>query len=152
MDLPQSISFPRANTSYLPLPLALGKINAGFPSPADDYIELGIDLNEQLIQHPASTFFLRVSGNSMIELGVHDGDLLIIDRSLEAKPGKIVIAVLDGEFTLKQLAYDNGIFYLKAANPNYPKINLQNYSDIQIWGVAIYSIHNLTATSKSIWP
>ena len=101
---------------HLSLPLAGEKIAAGFPSPADDYIDIGIDLNEQLIRHPASTFFLRVSGDSMTGAGIHDGDLLVVDRSLDAKPGRIVIAILDGAFTLKRLQRRNGLLVLEFFN------------------------------------
>ena len=83
----------------------------------------------------------------MTGAGINDGDLLIVDRSLEAKPGRIVIAILDGDFTVKQLTYNHDTLYLEAANPNYPRINLRTYGDIQIWGVAIYSIHNLKPVS-----
>ena len=92
----------------LALPLAGERVAAGFPSPADDYVEVGIDLNEQLIRHPTSTFFLRVSGDSMTGAGIHDGDLLVVDRSLDPRPGRIVVAVLDGGFTLKRLARHRG--------------------------------------------
>ncbi len=116
---------------------------AGFPSPAEDYVEVGIDLNEQLIRHPISTFFLRVSGESMIGAGIHDGDLLVVDRSLEPRPGRVVVAVLDGAFTLKQLVRSQGRLRLEAAHPNYPPLDLQRCGDVQIWGVAIHVIHPL---------
>ncbi len=135
----------RANRFKLPLPLAGECIAAGFPSPADDYIEIGIDLNEQLIKNPTSTFFLRVSGHSMNGAGILNGDLLVVDRSLDPKPGHIVVAILDGDFTLKRLTNDQGIPYLEAENPNYPRIDLRHYGDVNIWGVAIHSIHNLIA-------
>jgi len=125
------------------IPLATETISAGFPSPAQDYIELGIDLNEHLIRNPISTFFLRVSGNSMNNAGIYNNDLLIIDRSINPNPGHIVVALLDGEFTLKRLIKKKDNYYLKADKENYPAINLYEYVDIQIWGVAIYSIHEL---------
>ena len=127
----------------LSIPLLSEGVSAGFPSPAEDYIEESIDLNEHLIQNPFSTFFLRVSGNSMINSGIHDKDLIIVDKSLIAKPGNIVIAMVDGEFTIKRLSKKNNSFYLKAENHNYPDIDFSNHSNIQIWGVVIYSIHNL---------
>ncbi len=130
-------------TSNLLVPLAQGTISAGFPSPAEDYLELGIDLNKELIKNPISTFFLRVSGNSMNNSGIYNNDLLIIDRSINANPGHIVVAILDGEFTLKRLVKNNDNYYLKADKENYPAINLYQYADVQIWGVAIYSIHRL---------
>ena len=129
-------------------PLAIEAVSAGFPSPADDYMDTGINLNKELIQHPASTFFLRVSGNSMDGCGVFDGDLLIVDRSLEPVPGRIVVALLDGAFTLKRLVNHNGTLRLEAENSNYPPIDLHNYRDVQIWGVATHSIHNLITTLR----
>ena len=124
-------------------PIATETISAGFPSPAEDYIELGIDLNKYLIKNPISTFFLRVSGNSMNNAGIYNNDLLIIDRNINPTPGHIVVALLDGEFTLKRLIKEENNYYLKADKENYPAISLYEYIDIQIWGVAIYSIHNL---------
>ena len=125
------------------LPLVSERVPAGFPSPADDYVEMGIDLNEQLIRHPSSTFFLKVSGESMTEAGIHDGDLLVVDRSLDPRPGRVVVAVLDGAFTLKRLARHHGRLRLEAAHPDYPPLELQHCSDVQIWGIAIYVIHPL---------
>jgi len=130
-------------SSTLLTPLVKGTISAGFPSPAEDYIELGIDLNKYLIKNPISTFFLRVSGNSMNNAGIYNNDLLIIDRSINPHPGHIVVALLDGEFTLKRLIKEKNNYYLKADKENYPAINLYDYADIEIWGVAIYSIHEL---------
>ena len=127
----------------LELPLAAERVAAGFPSPADDYIDVGIDLNEQLIRHPTSTFFLRVSGHSMNGAGIHDGDLLVVDRSLDPKPGRIVIAILDGAFTLKRLTLHRNRLRLEAAHPDYPAIELHRCGEVQIWGVAIHVIHSL---------
>ena len=129
--------------SRLALPLAGERVAAGFPSPADDYVEVGIDLNEQLIRHPTSTFFLRVSGESMLGAGIHHGDLLVVDRSLDPRPGRVVVAVLNGEFTLKRLVQHQGRLRLEAANPAYPPLELHGRGDVQIWGVAIHVIHPL---------
>ena len=129
--------------SQLRLPLASERIAAGFPSPADDYIDVGIDLNEQLIRHPTSTFFLKVSGDSMTGAGIHHGDLLVVDRSLDPKPGRVVVAILDGAFTLKRLVHHRGRLRLEAANPTYPPLELHRCGDVQIWGVAIHVIHSL---------
>ena len=133
----------REDAAPLRLPLASSTVAAGFPSPADDYIDVGIDLNEALIRHPSSTFFLRVSGDSMIDAGIHDGDLLVVDRSLEARPVQVVVAVLDGAFTLKRLARHRGRLRLEAANSAYPPLELHRCGDVQIWGVAIHVIHSL---------
>ena len=124
------------------IPLFSDSISAGFPSPADDYTEENIDLNEHLISNPFSTFFLRVKGESMLNAGIKDKDLIIVDKSLRAKPGNIVIAMIDGEFTIKRLSIKNNELYLKAENHNYPDFRFKNHIDVQIWGVVIYSIHS----------
>lgn len=143
LDLPNTPLPLLSQRQRLALPLANGRVSAGFPSPADDYVDVGIDLNEQLIRHPSSTFFLRVSGDSMTGAGIHDGDLLVIDRSLNPKPGRIVVAVLDGAFTLKRLMRDRRGLLLEAANPAYPTLDLRDCAEVQIWGVAIHVIHPL---------
>ena len=124
------------------IPLLTDSVSAGFPSPADDYTEENIDLNEHLISNPSSTFFLRVKGDSMINAGIKDKDLIIVDKSLIAKPGNIVIAMIDGEFTIKRLSIKNDELYLKAENHNYPDFRFKNHINVQIWGVVIYSIHS----------
>ena len=124
------------------IPLLNNSVSAGFPSPADDYAEENIDLNEHLISNPFSTFFLRVRGDSMKNAGIKDKDLIIVDKSLVAKPGDIIIAMIDGEFTIKRLSIKNNELYLKAENHNYPDFRFKNHIDIQIWGVVIYSIHS----------
>ena len=129
-------------TKRFKIPLLNDSVSAGFPSPADDYTEENIDLNEHLISNPFSTFFLRVKGESMINAGIRDKDLIIVDKSLIAKPGDIVIAMIDGEFTIKRLSIKNDELYLKAENHNYPDFSFKNHIDVQIWGVVIYSIHS----------
>ena len=126
----------------LKIPFLSDSISAGFPSPADDYVEENIDLNEYLISNPFSTFFLRVKGDSMMNAGIKDKDLIIVDKSLTAKPGNIIIAMIDGEFTIKRLSMKNNELYLKAENHNYPDFSFKNHIDVQIWGVVIYSIHS----------
>ena len=143
MNLSSSIDSSKEVSSDLLIPLVNEAVSAGFPSPAEDYIELGVDLNKYLIKNPISTFFLRVSGNSMNNAGIYNNDLLIIDRSINPTPGNIVVALLDGEFTLKRLIKEQNNYYLKADKENYPAISLYEYIDLQIWGVAIYSIHEL---------
>ena len=129
-------------TKKFRIPLLNDSVSAGFPSPADDYTEENIDLNEHLISNPFSTFFLRVKGESMINAGIRDKDLIIVDKSLIAKPGNIVIAMIDGEFTIKRLSIKNDELYLKAENDHYPDFRFKNHIDVQIWGVVIYSIHS----------
>ncbi len=125
-----------------PLFLASSKISAGFPSPAEPYVDKALDLNEHLIQHPSSTFFIRVSGNSMIGAGIYDQDILIVDKSLEPLPNKIVIAVVDGEMTVKRLKKNAaGDFLLASENPDYPAIALKEGSEVSIWGVVTTVIH-----------
>ena len=124
----------RPRRQRLTLPLAGERVAAGFPSPADDYVDAGIDLNEQLIRHPSSTFFLRVSGDSMTGAGIHDGDLLVVDRSLDPRPGRVVVAVLDGGFTLKRLVRHQGRLRLEAANPQYPALELQGCGTADLGG------------------
>ena len=143
MGSQSSRSSSKEGSSKLLIPLVTETISAGFPSPAEDHIELGIDLNKYLLKNPISTFFLRVSGSSMNKAGIYNNDLLIIDRSINPRPGHIVVALLDGEFTLKRLIKKQNNYYLKADKENYPAIDLYEYIDIQIWGVAIYSIHEL---------
>ena len=127
-------------TKRFRIPLLNDSVSAGFPSPADDYTEENIDLNEHLISNPFSTFFLRVKGESMINAGIKDKDLIIVDKSLTARPGNIIIAMMDGEFTIKRLSIKNNELYLKAENHNYPDFRFKNHIDVQIWGVVIYSI------------
>lgn len=124
-------------------PLFLNPVQAGFPSPAEDYIERKLDLNEHLIEHPAATFFVRVEGDSMLGAGIHKGDILIVDRSLEAVNGRIIIAVLNGEFTVKRLKKDGDAIYLVPENPKFPKIQIEPSWDFQVWGVVTYVIHNV---------
>ena len=131
-----------STTKRFRIPLLNDSVSAGFPSPADDYTEENIDLNEHLISNPFSTFFLKVKGDSMINAGIKDKDLIIVDKSLIAKPGNIIIAMIDGEFTIKRLSIKNDELYLKAENHNYPDFRFKNHIDVQIWGVVIYSIHS----------
>ena len=148
MEFSEPLLHLRSERKQQILPLASEHVAAGFPSPAEDYIEIGIDLNEQLIRHPASTFFLRVSGHSMTGVGIHNGDLLVVDRSLDARPGHIVVAILDGAFTLKQLVRHRGVLRLEAAHSNYPPLDLAHFGDVQIWGVAVHSIHSLNPAQQ----
>jgi DNA polymerase V len=122
-------------------PLFASSVKAGFPSPAEDYAEQHLDLNTHLIAHPAATFFLRVSGDSMINAGIFNGDLLIVDRSLEPTSGKVVIAAVNGELTVKRLKKTAKGLFLVAENADYAPIALESSDQIQIWGVVIYAIH-----------
>lgn len=123
------------------LPLYGCKVSAGFPSPADDYLEGTLDLNEYLVKHPAATFFVRVSGDSMLNAGIHPGDILVVDRSIEASSGRIVIAALDGELTVKRFDRRNGITRLLAENPTYAPIEIKEGNELHVWGVVTNVIH-----------
>lgn len=125
------------------IPLQTCKVEAGFPSLAEEYIDENIDLNKYLIKHPAATFFVRVSGNSMIGAGIHDNDLLIVDRSINPINGKIVIAAIDGHLTVKRLIINKNITYLKAENAEFPPIKVNPEAGVHIWGVVTNSIHSL---------
>ena len=114
---------PDLSTRYA-LPIFLGRLPAGFPSPADDYLEGKLDLNRHLIKHPAATFFVRVTGDSMIGAGIHSGDLLVVDRSLEPADKNVVVAVLDGELTVKRLFKQLGVLRLLPENLNYQPIEI----------------------------
>jgi len=116
-------------------------VSAGFPSPAQDHYRGPVDLNEHLIQDKTSTFILNVSGDSMTGAGIFDGDHIIVDRSLIPHFGCVVVAIVDGELTLKTLARSRGRVLLQAENPKYPSITLEGEMEMSIWGVVTYNIH-----------
>lgn len=125
------------------LPLFTARISAGFPSPADDYIDRKLDLNEYLIKHPAATFFVRVEGESMIDAGIHSGDILIVDRALEPADHKVVIAVLNGELTVKRIKKTKGKLCLMPENRAYRPIEVTPEMNLEIWGVVTHVIHTV---------
>ncbi len=125
----------------LSLPLFVGGVSAGFPSPAEDYTDQKLDLNELLIKNPAATFFVRVDGDSMTGTGIYHNDILVVDRSRQAVSRDIVIAVLDGELTVKRLVRDGRIARLAAENPNYPSIEIGSEDGCEIWGVVTSVVH-----------
>jgi DNA polymerase V len=122
-------------TKGFSLPLYSSSVSAGSPSPADDYIESKLDLNQFLIKHPTSTFFVKVIGDSMINAGIGEGDILVVDRSLEPKPGKIVIASLDGQLTVKRLGKIEEQLFLLPENNQYKPIPIEEGNELIIWGV-----------------
>ena len=124
-------------------PLFLIPVSAGFPSPADSYIENQLDLNKLLIRHPAATFFVKVKGDSMIEAGIHSGDILIVDRALEATDKKVVIAVIDGELTVKRIRIIEGRIFLLPENQDYSPTEITDEVSFEIWGVVTNVIHTL---------
>ena len=136
-----TLLWPAPLPRMLALPLFSGKVAAGFPSPADDYVEKTLDLNQLLVQKPAATFFVRAQGESMLGVGIHPNDILIVDRSIEPVPGKIVICALNGELTVKRLERDNEQWQLKAANPAYPDMAIHEELELVVWGVVTNVIH-----------
>lgn len=131
--------------SLLSLPFADGGIRAGFPSPAQDYVDRSLDFNRELIRHPAATFYARVVGLSMIEAGIDEGDIIVVDRSLEPRQNDVVVAWINGEFTLKYLDLsqsDQGVIWLRPGNPEFPAISIRTEEDFQIWGVVAKVIKN----------
>ena len=130
-------------------PLLSRPVPAGFPAPIDERSNGRIDLNAHLIKQADATFLVRVDGDSMTGFGIHHGDTLIVDRSVEAQDGHIVLAVIGDEFTLKQLRRDSGRFVLRAGNPAYGDRTIKFGEDFSIWGVARWSLHPLIGTSSS---
>lgn len=122
------------------LPLAAGAVRAGFPSPADDYVERELDLVAHLVPHPSATYYLRARGDSMTGVGIHDGDLLIVDRSVDYETGHVLIVSIDGELTCKQLGRIGSRPYLLSANDAYPPLALHGH-DCNVWGVVTHNIH-----------
>lgn len=128
-------------TTSLSLQYADGGVQAGFPSPAQDYISESIDLNKELIIHPAATFYAKVVGDSMSGEGITEGDILVIDRSLEPAHGDLAVCCLDGEFTLKRLRFtETNKLYLMPSNRRYKPIEITDESDFKVWGVVAYTI------------
>jgi DNA polymerase V len=124
-----------------------GPIHAGFPSPADDWREKRLDVNDLVVPHPVSTYFMRVEGNSMNGACIDDQDIVVVDRAITATHNKIVVARLGEDFTLKRLQVINGRkIFLKSENPAYPAIEVSSRADFEIWGCVTYVIHRLTGS------
>lgn len=131
---------PELDSPALEIPLYLSPAACGFPSPAQDYVEQTIDLNQLCVEHPAATFYVRASGHSMLQAGINDGDLLIVDRALKARHGAIVLACLDGEFTVKRLQ-ERPYPALMPANLDFAPIYLQEGQELEIFGVVTFVLH-----------
>lgn len=129
--------------TILKIPLFISRVTAGFPSPAQDYIENSLDLNDLCIKHPSATYFVRCDGDSMIDAGIHQDDVLVVDRALQAKHGDIVIASIDGSFTVKRLETRPDV-RLVAMNPNYPNIIPSAEQELEVFGVVTFVIHALS--------
>ena len=135
------LSFHRPEqTASQELPVAGSSVKAGFPSPADDFLDTPLDLNKELIRNPASTFFVRVSGDSMTGDGIDDGDLLVVDKSVELYDGCIAICYVDGEFTVKRVKLEADGAWLQPSNPNYRPIHVDRNHEFTVWGVVRHVI------------
>ncbi|MGM9452279.1 LexA family protein [Legionella bozemanae] len=132
----------KSRTAYQ-LPVFASKVQAGFPSPADDYIEGYLDLNTKFIKHPSSTFVVQATGDSMVDAGIFSGDWLLVDRSIEPSDGRIVIAAINGELTVKRLAKKGGRVQLLPANPQFKPIDMTQDCEMVIWGVVTLVLHEL---------
>ena len=126
--------------SHLPLPYADEGIRAGFPSPAQDYMELAIDLNKELIKHPTSTFYGRVVGDSMKDEGIEEGDILVIDKSLELMDDDLAVCFIDGDFTVKRVRLESDAEWLVPSNAKYPPIKVTKDNEFMVWGIVTYTI------------
>ena len=124
-------------------PLYVATVSAGFPSPAEDYVEGQLDLNKHLIEHPAATYFVRVTGDSMIEAGIHNGDLLIVDRSVEPQDKNVVIANVNGELTVKRIRLRHNKVMLVPENEDYQPQQIDADMEFEVWGVVKHVIHSL---------
>lgn len=134
---------PAQSPGRIPLPLFASRVPAGFPSPADDYVESRLDLNELLVQRQEATYFLRVKGDSMQGAGIHPGDLIVVDRSINPEDGNVVVAEVDGELTIKRLRLGAGNPELHPENPAYPVIRFKEGQELRIWGVVTSSVHTV---------
>ena len=143
LSLPDIYWLPPLLAPVQRLPLFGHTVPAGFPSPADDYVEDWLDLNQLLIHNKSATFILRVKGDSMLNAGIHDGDIIVVDRSIEPADRAVVVAVVDGELTVKRLVMRNGITELHAENPKYAPIRFKEGQELTIWGVVTSSIHGV---------
>ena len=136
----KELRFLRLRGEFL-APLLGVRVPAGFPSPADDYIEARINLNDYIITHPAATFYYRAEGNSMVDAGIFDGDLLVVDNSLTPQDNDIVVAIIDGERTLKQIKLSGGKIFLFPKNVKYKPIEITESMNITVSGVVVCNIH-----------
>ena len=127
----------------LPLPLVSPRVAAGFPSPAEDYLEGSIDLNRELVKRPAATFLVRVSGASMRDAGIDDGDVLVVDKSLPPASGRIAVCCLDGSFTLKRIRADERGLWLVPANDAFAPIPVNPDNEFAVWGIVTYVIKKM---------
>lgn len=144
MEIIDITQYSQEKSLRIPIVLQESRVEAGFPSPADDYKERSLDINDYLIDHPEATYFVKVSGNSMIEAGILDGDILVVDRMLDAVHNKIIIAEIDNQFTVKRLYKKNGVIKLVAENKEYPDITMTDQAQLNVWGVVVGCIRKFS--------
>lgn len=136
-------SMRKRDQAYRSIPMVASLLHAGFPSPADDYRETALDLNSLVIQHPEATFYVRVTGDSMHDAGIRAGDILVVDRAITPADKTIIVALINGEFTVKRLSLQNDQLALLPANPRYRPLLITEEMEFQVWGVVTYCIHQL---------
>ena len=124
------------------IPISISHVYAGFPSPADDYMDPSIDINEYLIKNPPATFFVKVRGHSMINAGIYDKDILVVDRSIKPRNKSIAVCILNGDFAVKRLNIQDKNMELVSENNNYSRIKISSIDDFEVWGVVTYNIHH----------
>lgn len=130
------------------VPLYGDTVPAGFPSPADDYLDMDLNLHDYLVQHPSATFCVRAVGDSMVDAGIHSSDVMVVDRALSPKNNDIVLAVVNGEFTVKRIKKNDNELYLMPANDNYRPIKINEEMNFQVWGVVTFIIHKANASTR----
>ena len=137
------VFYPLKDAILKEVPFYKESVPAGFPSPAEDFMDLDLNLQEYLVQHPSATFCVRAVGDSMIKAGIHSGDVMVVDRALEPKNNNIVLAVLDGEFTVKRIQKKKQQLFLAAENDDFPSILVTEEMDFHVWGVVTHVIHKV---------
>ena len=132
------------------IPLYGDAVPAGFPSPADDYLDMDLNLHDYLVQHPSATFCVKAIGDSMVHAGIKSSDVMVIDRALTPKNNDIILAVVDGEFTVKRIKKNDDELYLIPANENYRPVKITEDMDFQVWGVVTFIIHKANASTSGL--
>lgn len=139
----KELSFYSMEEKTLDIPFYQSNVSAGFPSPAEDFMELDLNLQEYLVQHPSATFCVKVTGDSMQNAGIFSGDVMVVDRALEPKNKTIVLAVLDGEFTVKRIHQKGDLLFLNPENDNFKPIEITQEMNFKVWGVVTHIIHKV---------
>ena len=137
-------------TSFDDVPLYGDSVPAGFPSPADDYLDMDLNLHDYLVQHPSATFCVRAIGDSMVDAGIQSSDVMVIDRALTPKNNDIILAVVNGEFTVKRIKKSEDELYLMPANENYTPMKITEEMNFQVWGVVTFIIHKANASTSGL--